>query len=188
MPLAPQSVTRPERLWIANDVVMRMISECERAAPVETGGILLGYWGNSTAEPVIAHIVGPGPDAIHAPDRFLPDHDYQLDEIARLYKSSERTLRYLGDWHSHPGGGDELSVVDRKTLRRIARCRTARVEHPVMLVMTGASDWEPTAWMQERVCWWKCFPRRCVRRIAVSVFDDFSGGNVVIALDQPVGE
>jgi integrative and conjugative element protein (TIGR02256 family) len=153
-------------------VLAELIAECERIDPCETGGVLLGYWGDGTQEPVITHSVGPGPDALHEPVRFRPDQPYQLAEIASLYESSERTIQYLGDWHSHPSGSGGLSTVDRRTLRRIARCRTARAACPLMLVLAGESAWEPTAWIQERVWRWWCFPGWKVRQLRTNVFDD----------------
>lgn len=172
MSVVLQLVTKPERLWLAETVMAEMTAECDRVAPNETGGILLGYWGDTTPEPVITLSVGPGPDAVHERERFVPDHRYQSAEIARLYDSSKRTLNYLGDWHSHPGGGGGLSVLDRRTLRRIARCRTARAAQPVMLIMAGELAWEPTAWIRERSRWWVCFPGWSVRQLPVRVFDN----------------
>ena len=167
-----RSLEKPKKVWIADSVLADLIAECERVDPYETGGVLLGYWGDGTQEPVITHSVGPGPDAVYQRDRFAPDQLYQLAEIARLYDSSERTLRYLGDWHSHPGGSGGLSTLDCRTLRRIAGCRTARVACPLMVVLAGKSAWEPTAWIHERVWRWWCFPGWDARQLGTTVFDD----------------
>lgn len=166
----PEFLVQPERAWIAESVLDELTAECCSADSVETGGVLLGYWGNSPQEPVITHSIGPGPEAVHERDRFQPDHRYQLGEIARLYESSDRTLQYLGDWHSHPTGGGGLSAVDRRTLRRIARCRTARAESPLMVVLAGESAWELYTWIQERIWRWRCVPSWAVRQLRISVF------------------
>lgn len=171
MPIVPEALEKSERAWIAEPVLAQLIAECERVHPCETGGVLLGYYGDGTQEPVITHSVGPGPDAVHEPSRFLPDQPYQLAEIARLYESTGRTLHYLGDWHSHPSGSGGLSALDRRTLRRIARCQAARVANPVMLVMAGDSAWEPTVWKQVRVRWWRWFRAWSIRQLNVKVFD-----------------
>ncbi len=114
-----------------------MTAECNRAAPAETGGVLMRYRADGSEDRVATHVIGPGPNAIHEEMRFAPDHDYQLAEITRLYGMSGRRLEYLGDWHSHPDAEGYLSDKDLETLNRIARSRTARVENPVMLVMAG---------------------------------------------------
>ncbi|WP_145191441.1 Mov34/MPN/PAD-1 family protein [Gimesia chilikensis] len=144
-----QLIDKPDIIWIGTSTVTELISECEKTTPNETGGVLMGYWGSPKAEPVITHVIGPGPAAIHEPCRFVPDHDYQLNEIARVYELSQRTLCYLGDWHSHPGGTGNLSYRDLLTLRRIANSHTARVDYPLMLIVSGGSKWELNGWQYE---------------------------------------
>jgi len=148
-----------------------MIIECDRAALEETGGVLMGYRAHNSAERVATHVIGPGPNAIHEEFRFVPDHDYQLAEITRLYETSGRRLEYLGDWHSHPNAEGYLSDKDLETLNRIARSRTARVENPVMLVMAGRRGWEPFAWSHERSFTWIWSRQSITEPLAVELFD-----------------
>ena len=130
------------RIWLPVELLSEMSAEADRLAPLETGGVLLGYWGGTTAEPVVTHVLGPGPDAMHSRNQFTPDQEYHIAEIARLYADSGRRLHYLGDWHTHPGGAPALSKRDLKTLRRIAAepaecverttratCAVARADH-----------------------------------------------------------
>jgi integrative and conjugative element protein (TIGR02256 family) len=133
--------------WLSREVLFFLVEEANRMAPAETGGVLLGYWTQQTSEPVITHTIGAGPDAIHEPRRFVPDHEYQLTEIARLYRESDRCLDYLGDWHTHPGVAPYLSKSDRATLKRIATEKAARAPRPVMLILAPGPKWEPSAWI-----------------------------------------
>lgn len=94
----------------------------------------MGYTGE-TGDIVVTHAIGPGPLAKHREKSFVPDHDFQETEIARIYRESGRHSTYLGDWHSHPGGSDRLSWRDRATLRRISRAPAARVQQPVMVII-----------------------------------------------------
>jgi len=115
-----------ERVWLSSSVLEFVLRESDEQLPMETGGILLGYWCDFPREAVIIEAVGPGPKGIHERDRFVPDHDFQTGELARLYQESGRKLCYLGDWHSHPGGGGSLSSKDQVTLRMIASAPDAR--------------------------------------------------------------
>lgn len=133
-------------LWIANSLYTEMEEEANRCAPNETGGILLGYRTDDHQAIVATHLVGPGPLAIHERERFVPDYDYQEAWIAKLYSESGRQLRYLGDWHTHPGGGNSMSGTDRKTLKRIACCRQARSSQPIMAILTKGPAWEISVW------------------------------------------
>ena len=42
-----------------------MIAEARDWTPLETGGILMGYWSLTGSEVVITHTIGAGPAAIH---------------------------------------------------------------------------------------------------------------------------
>ena len=135
-----------------------MVAEATREFPLETGGVLAGYIDSSSGDTVVQVAVGPGPKAIHRPNRFLPDHDYHEKEIATIYAESGRTQSYVGDWHTHPHGNEKLSLSDRRTLARIARAPGARAPKPLMVVLAGAplttaqamarddSNWRPSIW------------------------------------------
>jgi integrative and conjugative element protein (TIGR02256 family) len=131
-------------VWIDRHVLGWLCNEASRAAPAETGGVMLGYWADDV--PVITHAIGPGPDASHGPSSFIPDYDYQDEEIARLYTLSNRKLAYLGDWHTHPAAEAYLSEKDIGTLRRIAAYRYARVSQPLMLILAPGPRWNPHVW------------------------------------------
>src|SRR5262245_43580637 len=92
-----------EIAWIPEKMFEAMTIEADRTFPDETGGVLLGYWAKPYSEVVVTQLIGPGPRAIHKRNRFIPDSDYQEEEIARLYKESGHLHVYLGDWHTHPG-------------------------------------------------------------------------------------
>lgn len=133
-------------MWVSCGVLSVLWQEATSTAPRETGGILLGYWSESPAVPVVTHAIGPGPFAKHERDRFVPDHDFHESEIARLYRQSKCTLQYLGDWHSHPSNPGCLSNADYMTLCRIASSRKARAPRPLMLILAYGPRWEPVAW------------------------------------------
>lgn len=157
-------------LWMGRDIMALLEAEAICRTPCETGGVLLGYWAGDGRDCVVTHVVGPGPNATHCEMRFAPDHEHQVAEIERLYQQSSRRLQYLGDWHSHPGGGGELSKQDRRTLRTIARSRTARVSRPVMLILAGGPVWEPHAWRYGRRRKWLWTPCSA-QRLRVNVCD-----------------
>lgn len=127
----------PGRLWLAQSALEAMVAEARRTEPLESGGVLLGWRDQTGTELVVAHVLGPGPDATHRRTKFSPDTDWQRKEIAAAYEASGRRVTYLGDWHSHPSGGAVPSRRDEKTARRIARSRSARAPQPVMLILSG---------------------------------------------------
>lgn len=134
-----------ERLWISQRVFSQMVSDAAHWAPCETGGMLLGYEADN-GEAVVTWVVGPGPGARHGRFRFKPDAEYQQAELGTHYSYTEGRETYLGDWHTHPTGGTAPSLIDRRTLARIARTPSSRTARPIMVILSGEGDtWIPGA-------------------------------------------
>ena len=139
-------------VWLSVTAQDELRREATSTTPKESGGILAGYHGEHDTV-VITHVIGPGPKAIHGHDYFIPDHEFHQEEITRVYEESGRFSTYLGDWHSHPNGGNGISKTDRRTLRRIANSPAARVERPLMLIISGADPWQITIHRAIRTRW-----------------------------------
>lgn len=109
----------------------------------------MGYWAEANV--VITHAVGPGPNATHGKISFIPDAQYQEDEVARIYEESGRLSTYLGDWHTHPRGSTRMSPRDRRTLRRIAFSTEARCPKPLMALCAGGKEkWLMGVWVLKK--------------------------------------
>jgi integrative and conjugative element protein (TIGR02256 family) len=115
--------------------------EARYALPNETGGLLVGYRADN-GDLVVQEIIGPGPKALHSSSRFVPDHAWQCQQLDTIYRETEGRHVYLGDWHTHPHGIPDMSGLDRRTLRAIARHTEAGAGRPVMLIGGNAGgDW-----------------------------------------------
>lgn len=128
-------------LWLGKGVTATLLREAGRSAPLETGGVLLGW--RSSNHICVTTIVGPGPEAHHDKTSFDPDSEWQAAQIAQLYAASGRRLSYLGDWHTHPGATPTPSTRDHRTLRAIARHTPARCPEPIMVILgqPHANQW-----------------------------------------------
>lgn len=157
--------------WIRAGTFERMRDEAHRQLPLETGGVLLGYWSQDRQSLLISDASGPGPGATHGVSDFTPDPAFQRNFVARAYEDSRRITTYLGDWHSHPGGADQLSQTDLHTLGRIARDRHARARHPIMAILSGNEpQWSLTVWVLNSVGW-LLRPHPRITRAAVRLCD-----------------
>lgn len=134
----------PVTAWISEPALAELRALADRAFPLETGGLLLGYQTHQEIL-VITQIVGPGPKAVHRDHGFEPDTPWQAAELARRYEAADRHLDYLGDWHTHPRGSATLSRRDRRTLSRIGRDPAARCPHPMMVLLFGENPWRVAA-------------------------------------------
>lgn len=139
------------KAWLSEQAVRDMLIEAGRVFPLETGGLMMGYWSEAKDEVVICRVIGPGPRAVHSEHAFVPDADYHESEAERVYEESGRVHSYLGDWHTHPRGGVYLSPKDEGTLLRIARSSEARAPVPLMAVLgDGDPDWFIGVWRYAR--------------------------------------
>jgi integrative and conjugative element protein (TIGR02256 family) len=121
------------QLWISETAFRDMVEEANRTYPMETGGVLVGYFGES-GEPVVFAAIGPGPNAAHLKSRFMPDHTWQCEQLEDLFQKSSGTWVYLGDWHTHPDSSPKMSQLDKRTLRSIAKYKQAENPQPLMLI------------------------------------------------------
>jgi len=137
------------KLWISSAAYLAMVEEANRRYPLETGGILAGYFSEH-GEPVVYATVGPGPGALHRRLRFTPDHEWQCRELDILFERSGGLWTYMGDWHTHPNGIPQMSWLDRRTLQSIAKHPSARAPQPLMLIGGGRNqEWN---WLAHQYC------------------------------------
>lgn len=161
----------PTLAWIARQALEAIYREAASFAPNETGGVLMGYWAEHWTEVVITDVIGPGPNAVHHSDEFVPDCDFQESAVAAAYEQSGRLATYLGDWHTHPGGATTLSRKDRRTLRAIARHRDARAPRPLMALLGGCQPrWRLQVWRGELVTGWLPGSLLTIASMAVQAF------------------
>lgn len=135
-------------IWFQKGHIEAIQNEAFKWTPKESGGILIGYWANEH-EAVITAIIGPGTNAIHTTNSYVPDQEYHVQEITRIYHESGRTETYLGDWHTHPNAEAYLSPRDKKTIKNIANYKPARLNKPLMLIL-GTNPLELKIWVLER--------------------------------------
>lgn len=138
MPTVLTRLTRRRHLlYVPARLLATALTEGWSKWPMETGGIILGR--PTTDGHIVTDLIGPGPGAQHARYGFVPDSDWQAQQVADCW-SVNPAITYLGDWHTHPGGTTRLSRLDRGTVRDIAAYEEARQPSPYMLVMAMGQD------------------------------------------------
>jgi len=145
-------------VWIYRPVLKFVTVEASAKAPLETGGVLMGYFGQPENTPVVLWATGPGSQAVHQRNYYKPDYEFDESQIATLYEKYGGKITYLGDWHTHTSSFPELSYKDKRTLRRIVGCKSARVETPIMLLLSYSGRWDVTIWqgkLYKRYVWGK---------------------------------
>nr|WP_256433564.1 Mov34/MPN/PAD-1 family protein [Myxococcus sp. CA040A] len=100
-------------------------------APLETGGLLLGQVVDGEAH--VLALTGPGRRARRSRLGYESDGTRDTWLVARVHPQ----LRYLGDWHTHPGGPAVLSATDVASIRGTLTPSRPEVLH---LLLAGPAD------------------------------------------------
>ena len=146
-----RTVQQVKRVWISRKALNELERNAEDKEPLETGGLLVGYFSEDDDDVVITGLTGPGPKAKHGKCFFCPDYDGDRLEIGRIFAESFGKVSYLGDWHTHPTGSSYLSFLDRRALKNIAKFPHNYVDRPIMLILGKSGEerqnqWTPCAW------------------------------------------
>lgn len=128
-----------ELFWIPKRTYLQMCALGEQRFPLETGGMLLGYEADN-GEAVVTTVIGPGRNAKHRRYRFSPDAEYQQAELTAHHLRTAGRETYLGDWHTHPLGSTTLSLLDKRTLTRIACAPSSGTIKPIMAILGGGRE------------------------------------------------
>jgi integrative and conjugative element protein (TIGR02256 family) len=105
--------------------------ESRERYPLETGGILIGRIEGDRV--IVAHAIGPGPNAIHEPAKFLRDGDYAQQQLDEYVNVSEGIYDYIGEWHSHPLPVGP-SMRDRESMSWISTRSAYNQEEPILIL------------------------------------------------------
>lgn len=169
--------SRSSQLWIAGSAIAAMQQLGEERYPCETGGMLLGYEADN-GEAVVTTIIGPGPAAKHRRYGFVPDAKFQQAALEECFFITNGRETYLGDWHTHPRGTCELSLLDRRTLARIAETPTSRTRHPIMAILAGV----PGNWKSGAVRYLGTFLKDCrLAALTPVIFEQEESGGTGIS-------
>jgi integrative and conjugative element protein (TIGR02256 family) len=82
----------------------------------ETGGALFGFDASIHGPALISRALGPGPDAIREPKRFLRDLEYTRRAADAIHQDS--AAQWIGEWHTHPHGDPQPSDTDIESYLR----------------------------------------------------------------------
>lgn len=143
----PVSVLRakndPEwEVRIKGDLERNLLAMLEKAAPAETGGLLVGFVSQKTKTVYITRALPAPPDSVGGPGRFVRGVAEVPEELHRIAERTGGVLHYVGDWHSHPGGGPGLSRTDERTAADLRR-DLGGVPLPAHLLVATDGDLHP---------------------------------------------
>ena len=109
--------------------------------PVETGGVLIGYFDVSRRYVYIVDALPAPRDSDEREDAFIRGFAGLRDEIYRIEARTGGQVGYVGEWHSHPdGAGVAMSDDDSELLQQIADEVGADGQPGVMMIVGSHSS------------------------------------------------
>lgn len=120
----------------------------------ETGGVLLGYEESNLGATLVMEAGDPGPKAERRRDFFQRDlaHAQRLADEA-LARSG---ARWIGEWHTHPGGALAPSRTDLRTYRSFLRDPELGFSSFLAVIVVAGED----GWLRPKAAAWLIEPRR----------------------------
>ena len=94
-----------------------MKQEMGLAMPAETGGVFIGCVNYKTKTIHVTDIITAPPDSKADTCCFFRGISGLPEKVNEINKLSGNQLGYVGEWHTHPFGPNELSTTDYKTAK-----------------------------------------------------------------------
>jgi integrative and conjugative element protein (TIGR02256 family) len=131
------------QLKIDANLVEKILTFCEAAGEVETGGLLIGRYNPRHDTALVLDVLGPAADSSSGRTWFQRGTMGVQKIVERLWKS--RGAYYLGEWHFHPSVSPAPSSTDFNQMLEIATSPSWQCPEPVLLIIGGdpRAAWRP---------------------------------------------
>ncbi|MCY3866695.1 MAG: ThiF family adenylyltransferase [Chloroflexi bacterium] len=100
-------------------VKQKILESVVESAPNETGGILIGDVNPIHKVVYVTKVLPPPPDSRSTPYMFERGVKDIPDTVKRIQSRTGGLIDYVGEWHSHPKGGGQMSEQDKIAARQI---------------------------------------------------------------------
>jgi integrative and conjugative element protein (TIGR02256 family) len=114
-------------------------------AAVETGGLLFGQIDEFLKVVWVNEVSGPPPDSLASPAGFVCGVEGTAALNAEKLARSRGSIRFIGMWHTHPGGAPNPSCTDLRAMAKLWKLPDFSARHFLMLIIGGAESWHHMA-------------------------------------------
>ena len=137
------------RLSVSKLVLDMVRSLRERAAPNETGGVLLGTYDLVRGVVHVLAALPAPPDSRQSPTYFIRGKKDLQPEVERLGAMTAGRLQYVGEWHSHPDHAAARPSGDDEQVFGHLQAPLEPTGAPFAMMITGAADsWIRMGWAE----------------------------------------
>lgn len=115
----------------ALETIVAIASQSQR---LETGGVLLGRYGEFRDRVIVSEVTGPPRDSRRFPIAFIRGVAGLTRRLRRAWRDD---MYYVGEWHLHPKASPNPSETDRAQILEFSNEADYRCPHPVLVVIGG---------------------------------------------------
>jgi integrative and conjugative element protein (TIGR02256 family) len=127
-----------DRYVLLHYAVVQMIERATAncANEPEAGGILLGTVRGPHLE--ITGFTPPGPTDVRTLSRFIRQDILHQNAAQNAWVVSNRTVSFVGEWHTHPAGKPLPSYTDRNSWSGLA----LKSQYPMLFLLAAPGNWK----------------------------------------------
>jgi len=120
---------------LPGDVLESMLDHCRLAAPLETGGILIGRYSRDLSQACVVLATSAAGDSKRSRVRFIRGIMGLRKLLQKLWENG--TGYYLGEWHFHPYAPPTPSAIDRDRMLLISADPRYSCARPILIIIGG---------------------------------------------------
>lgn len=130
------------QIRIKADAREQLMQSLHKSGGNETGGLLIGQMDPKKMIVYITRILPAPPDSKCWPIAFERGILDVPEEVTTIRQQTGKTIDYVGEWHTHPGGGKRLSPVDNEAVRKIKKVLDP-VSRPTLVMIVTKDGLHP---------------------------------------------
>lgn len=143
-PLITKTLNNEWDIRMKPEIVIKIKSEMGIAIPYETGGIFIGTINKKNRTIHVTEMISAPTDSESNEITFYRGINNLPEEIDNIKRLSGQTFGYIGEWHSHPQGPNELSPKDMKEVdKHLKELRSLSNPMPLFIMLVTADGLIP---------------------------------------------
>ncbi len=107
------------QIRVAARAADEMLARMRRESPRETGGLLIGRLNAAEKIVYVTRLVRAPADSRGTPYFFTRGTQRLPEVLEHVERRTGGLLTYVGEWHSHPMGGSDLSDTDKEAVIKL---------------------------------------------------------------------
>jgi proteasome lid subunit RPN8/RPN11 len=136
------------QIRISTDIQKQLTVLLHKSGRNETGGLLIGQIDPKKKIVYITRILPAPPDSKCWPIAFERGVLDVPEEVQKIRQQTGGMIDYVGEWHTHPGGGKKLSHIDIEAAKKIQKVLDP-ISRPTLVMIVTKDGLFPYVFSQE---------------------------------------